>query len=270
MRIAPAPGTLSPPPPVNDPDMHHGTCVTHVLWCMPGSLTNGFLWNQWQGKRSRHSRRKHNPQFYISWKRPMRYRIYPFETHLKPKSHENSFANNSFSSYPIVFKFGTDYCCVLCKISTRLNNWNRCHEISWELSLRWVSDGYPIAQPPWSYPHAGVNSWFINSTQICCDNYLMWVPKPILSNHLTAENLPIITITEKNYPLAKISEIPVFPCHICYEENTVFFHGAQPVIQGAVIRHYLRKTRKRITGFGCNININLTEYNDTSKQIYSV
>ena len=26
-----------------DSDMHHGTCVTHVPWCMPGSLTSGFL-----------------------------------------------------------------------------------------------------------------------------------------------------------------------------------------------------------------------------------
>ena len=25
-------------PLVSDPDMHHGTCVTHVPWCMPGSL----------------------------------------------------------------------------------------------------------------------------------------------------------------------------------------------------------------------------------------
>ena len=24
---------------VNDPGMHHGTCVTHVPWCMSGSLT---------------------------------------------------------------------------------------------------------------------------------------------------------------------------------------------------------------------------------------
>ena len=24
------PGTFSPPQPVSDPDMHHGTCVTHV------------------------------------------------------------------------------------------------------------------------------------------------------------------------------------------------------------------------------------------------
>ena len=35
------PGTFSPPL-VNDPDIHHDTCVTHVPWCMPGSLTSGF------------------------------------------------------------------------------------------------------------------------------------------------------------------------------------------------------------------------------------
>ena len=64
-------GTFSPPPRVSDPDIHHGTCVTHVPWCMPGSLTSGFLWSRWRGKRSRHSRRMRNPQFYVSGKRPM-------------------------------------------------------------------------------------------------------------------------------------------------------------------------------------------------------
>ena len=33
------PGSLSPPPRVSHPGMHYGTCVTHVPWCMPGSLT---------------------------------------------------------------------------------------------------------------------------------------------------------------------------------------------------------------------------------------
>ena len=28
-------------PLVSDPGMYHGTCVTHVPWCMPGSLTCG-------------------------------------------------------------------------------------------------------------------------------------------------------------------------------------------------------------------------------------
>ena len=65
--------------------MHHGTCMTHVPWYMPGSLTSGFLssrwrgklsrqyflWSRWRGKRSRHSRRMRNPQFYVSGKRPM-------------------------------------------------------------------------------------------------------------------------------------------------------------------------------------------------------
>ena len=44
------PGTFSPSPQVSDPVMHHGTCVTHVPWCMPGSLTSGFLRNRRPGK----------------------------------------------------------------------------------------------------------------------------------------------------------------------------------------------------------------------------
>ena len=43
------------PQQFSDPDMHHGTCVTHVQWCMPGSLVSGFFWSRWRGKRSRHS-----------------------------------------------------------------------------------------------------------------------------------------------------------------------------------------------------------------------
>ena len=64
-------GNVFPPLRVSDLDMHHGTCVMHVPWCMPGSLTSGFLWCRWRGKLSRHSRRMRNPQFYISGKRPM-------------------------------------------------------------------------------------------------------------------------------------------------------------------------------------------------------
>ena len=61
------PGTLSPPPRVSDPDMHHDTCVTHVPW----SLTSGFLWSRWWGKRSRHSQRMRSPQFYVSGEGPV-------------------------------------------------------------------------------------------------------------------------------------------------------------------------------------------------------
>ena len=63
------PGKFSPSPQVGDPDMHHGTCVTDVPWCMPGSLTNGFFWSRWQEKRYRHSRCMRNPQFYVSGKK---------------------------------------------------------------------------------------------------------------------------------------------------------------------------------------------------------
>ena len=42
-------GNVSPPPRVSDPDMHHGTYITHVPWCMPGSLTGGFHWRDEEG-----------------------------------------------------------------------------------------------------------------------------------------------------------------------------------------------------------------------------
>ena len=58
-------------PRVSDHDMHHGTCVTHVPWCMPGSLTSGFFWSQLREKRSRNSRRMRNPRFDVSGKRAM-------------------------------------------------------------------------------------------------------------------------------------------------------------------------------------------------------
>ena len=64
-------GMFSPPLRFGAPDMHHGTSVTHVPWCGPGSRTSGFLWSQWRGKRSRHSRRMRNAQFYVSGKRSM-------------------------------------------------------------------------------------------------------------------------------------------------------------------------------------------------------
>ena len=74
LRVAHAPGvpgTFSQSPQVRDPAMHHVTCVTHVPWCMPESLTSGFLWSRWRGKRSRHSRHMRKPQFNVSGKRPM-------------------------------------------------------------------------------------------------------------------------------------------------------------------------------------------------------
>ena len=79
LRVALAsgmPGKFSPPPRKSDLDMHHGTCVTHVPWCISGSLSSGFLWSRWRVRRSRHSRRMRNPQFYVSGKRPMQWGVH--------------------------------------------------------------------------------------------------------------------------------------------------------------------------------------------------
>ena len=65
--------------PVSIPGMHHGTCVTHVPWCMSGSLIRDG-----GEKRSRHSRRMRNPQFNISGKRPIAVLIwYPADDDLE-------------------------------------------------------------------------------------------------------------------------------------------------------------------------------------------
>ena len=106
-------GNVSPPPLVSDPDMHHDTCVTHVPWCMPGSLTSRFLWSQWRGKRFRHSRRMRNPSLYVSGKRPMqriRYCVIlwlsvsihfavQFWTNTRPQRHDFSAAANIFNKF---------------------------------------------------------------------------------------------------------------------------------------------------------------------------
>ena len=80
-----------PPPRFSDPDMHHGTCVTHVPWCKSGSLTNGFIWNRWRGKRSRHPRCMRYPRFCVSGKRPMfMCEINALQTFFKDNASENA------------------------------------------------------------------------------------------------------------------------------------------------------------------------------------
>ena len=103
LRVAHAPGlsgTFSPPARVSDADMHHGTCVTHVPWCMPGTQTSGFHWSRWRGKRSWHSRQMRNPQFCVSGKRPI------------AVIHKNGLAQDSGNSIPSM----------LCKYSLSLSH----------------------------------------------------------------------------------------------------------------------------------------------------
>ena len=85
------PGTFSPPPRVSDSDMHHDTCVTHVLWCMPWSLTSGFLWIRWRGERSRDSRCMRNPQFYVSSKRPFEHQCQAVHGNSNSNSNKRAF-----------------------------------------------------------------------------------------------------------------------------------------------------------------------------------
>ena len=78
LRVAHAagmPGTFSPKQTketlISYPGMHHGTCVTHVPWCMSEPLNRGGGENVPvipEGMR--------NPQFYAS-KRPMRHSLCP-------------------------------------------------------------------------------------------------------------------------------------------------------------------------------------------------
>ena len=60
-----------PSPQVSVTDLYQGTWAMHVPWCMPVSLTSGFLWSRWRGKRSRYSRRMRNTQFCVTSMRPM-------------------------------------------------------------------------------------------------------------------------------------------------------------------------------------------------------
>ena len=54
-------------PLVSDAGMHHGTCVTHAHTMMHVGIAN-LVWRGWC---SRHSRRMHNPFFFVSGKRPI-------------------------------------------------------------------------------------------------------------------------------------------------------------------------------------------------------
>ena len=74
LRVTHAPGILEqflPPLRVSDPDMHHDTCVSHVPWCMSGSLTSGFPLKLVVGKTFPAFRAHAQAAIYASGKRPM-------------------------------------------------------------------------------------------------------------------------------------------------------------------------------------------------------
>ena len=67
-------------------------------------------------------------------------KAYPSEIHLKLKSREISFPLNSCFSWPIALKFCTEQG----NITGQLKQMLWTNDISRDLRLRWVSDGYPI------------------------------------------------------------------------------------------------------------------------------
>ena len=132
LRVAHAPRTCSPPPRVSDPDMHHGTCVTHV-WCMTESVTSSFLWRRRRGKRSHHSRRKRNLRFYVFGKRPMScaYWWNPVRAH---------------SHHPIIWFPLSKVLCFLSMIWIILWIWTKFHGIPWNHICCWNV----VQKVPWN------------------------------------------------------------------------------------------------------------------------
>ena len=120
------PGAFSPQR-VSDPDMHHGTCMPHVPWCMPGSLSSGFLWSRWRRKRFRHSRRMRNSQFYVSGKRPI-----------------TSQLPNRLDILHRARQWNHRVMCSILKPIGFMKQMLWTNEILRVVRLRWISGGYPI------------------------------------------------------------------------------------------------------------------------------
>ena len=82
---------------------------------------------------------------------------YPSEIHIKLKSREISFAHNSCFSWPIALKLCAEHGSIIAVLCAKFQtDWT--NEISRDLSLRWVSDGYPIFHSTPDYIR--ITSWF--------------------------------------------------------------------------------------------------------------
>ena len=85
---------------------NNGTCIAHVPWCMLGSLTGDSLWSRWRGKRSRHSRRMRNWQFYVFGKRPIPSLSKPMilrDSHVVDGLHSTKYTTTTTKLYFLVY-----------------------------------------------------------------------------------------------------------------------------------------------------------------------
>ena len=76
-------------PLVSDPGMHHGVGILSESGHTRAVTHAGIANPRWRGKRSRHSRRMHNHQFYVSGKRPIEvlHEFSRLQTHISLNMH---------------------------------------------------------------------------------------------------------------------------------------------------------------------------------------
>ena len=131
-------------PLVNDPSMHHGTCVTHVQWCMLGSLTRGggemfpaFLAHVTHvfcphclysvGNKITTTTMR-NPQFYVSGKRPNGV----YDTHVQlaePRSPSASCsATSKQNNIPKMAPISSGHDCCLFTAAVCTNTWEKTQQ----------------------------------------------------------------------------------------------------------------------------------------------
>ena len=65
------PGMFSPPPTSKETASYRSQHASRHVRDARAVMHDGNANSQWRGKRYRHSRRMHNPQFYVSGKRPI-------------------------------------------------------------------------------------------------------------------------------------------------------------------------------------------------------
>ena len=146
----------------SDPGMHHGTCVTHVPWCMSGSLTCGDGEN-----RSRHSRRMHIRNFAYLARGPLScYIIY--------------ICHRCYRSLPTLLYqiFFTGLNRYLCKT---VSNHRSFHCLFHRMFLEYVKVN--IKTPPYWPFVGGIHRW------------------PVVSPHKVASNAPNVSMSWRHHVL---------------------------------------------------------------------
>ena len=145
-----------------------GTFVQNIN---PGEYMTYFLihlgWNDIKG----------NEQWAVTFRKLLKYATgtggdynteYPSETQIEPKSRKISFVHSIRVNWPITLKFCTEHGRI--KTIRRLQLKLRANESSRDLSLRSVSDGYPILYMPQTFTRQDLtcNSFPCGNEKLAC------------------------------------------------------------------------------------------------------